>query len=456
MTAAALKSDTRSLVDGAQLTPRYFGVLAILSAALAFEMFDFVIVSFLLSAVAPMWKLTFGQSATILLVAGVGAMIGSAIAGPVADRYGRRGILLVGITLCPLAAAAIGTIPEGDWVGFAILRFVLGIGYGMAGVAQFALIVELTPARYRTMLASATMIPVSIGFIMAPAAMSLFYGVLGWRGLALIGATPILFALLIYLFVPESPGWLVRHGRIDAAMAAMRTLFGTDAATPERPQPTPAAGGRPPLGTLRDHPRPLAFAILAYGLNATGIAGVLMWGPVFVGMLLGLSPQQVAGYFVVIGVSGLIGRVVFTLLSPRIGRRRAGQIHSFAAALFLALGTLLPDVQIAGLPLFLVALTASAFFFDGGLANLQPHAAEIFPVDVAGRGMAASQVAVGIGKITGPLVLAVLAGTGNIIMPAATRAAIVPGFLAMAAMFVLTGLAFTFLGIDTGRRPARG
>ena len=116
------------MIDDFPLTPRYFGALAILSSALAFEMFDFVIVSFLLSALAPLWKLTFGQTAIILLAAGVGAMAGSAIAGPLTDRHGRRPLLIVGMTLCPLAAIAIGLIPEGAWIVFALLRLVLGLG----------------------------------------------------------------------------------------------------------------------------------------------------------------------------------------------------------------------------------------------------------------------------------------------------------------------------------------
>lgn len=443
------------MIDDFPLTPRYFGALAILSGALAFEMFDFVIVSFLLSALAPLWKLTFGQTAIILLAAGVGAMAGSAIAGPLTDRHGRRPLLIVGMPLCPLAAIAIGLIPEGAWIVFALLRLVLGLGYGIAGVAQFAMIVEMTPLRHRTLLASATMIPVAIGFLMAPAAMSLLYASVGWRGLALLGGIPVIFALLVAVFIPESPRWLLSRGRRQEAIGAARRLFGVApvaGTAPRRDTPAPTTRA----GRLLDHPRELAFVIVAYGCNSTAIAGVLMWGPVLVGMVLGMPPEQVAGFFVIVGVCGLVGRVAFTILPPRIGRRRAGAVHMLGAAACLTLGTVLPYPPVLGIPLFLVAMAASAFFFDGGLANLQPHAAEIFPVDVAGRGMAASQVAVGAGKILGPLILALLAGTSNVIKPDATREALVPGFLTMAALFAVAGLAFLLIGSDADRtdRPS--
>jgi putative MFS transporter len=448
------KNSTQSVLLVDQLTParRFYTVLGILAAALAFEVFDFFIVGYLVSVIAPAWKLTFGQSAIVLLSAGVGAILGAGAAGPLADRYGRRLMLILGSAIFPLAAAAISFIPEGDWISFALLRLLVGLGYGFAGVPQFALIVEYTPTRLRTLVASASMIPIGLGFVMAPFAMTFFYSELGWRGLAALGIIPIIFVPIFMRFIPESPTWLMARNKPQQAVDAAAKLFGVDRnrfSLPERAVPSSRAAKA--SGSVLDHPRQLAFTVIAYGFNAAATAGVMLWGPLMVGMLLNLTPQMTAGYFIIVSISGLVGRFAFTFLSHKIGRRPTGQLTGLASGALIVLGALMPEPLIFGVPLFVVTLVVAAFFFDGGLANLQPHAAEIFPVEVAARGMAVSQVAVSAGKIIGPIILAVLAGTSNVVMPAATRAAVTPGFLCMASFFVVTGVAFMVLGTETNR-----
>src|SRR5205085_9960504 len=79
--AAAAGSDLLSRMDAAPVSGRYWLVLALISTQLLTEMFDFFIASFLVSALAPLWKLTFGQTAIMLLSAGVGAIVGAVLFG---------------------------------------------------------------------------------------------------------------------------------------------------------------------------------------------------------------------------------------------------------------------------------------------------------------------------------------------------------------------------------------
>jgi putative MFS transporter len=122
-------------------------------------------------------------------------------------------------------------------------------------------------------------------------------------------------------------------------------------------------------------------------------------------------------------------------------------------ALALAGAALLHDQSVAGVSLFLVCMVVGHFFYDGGFSNLNTYGAEIYPVRLAGLGMGVSQSASGIGKILGPLVLGLLAGSNNLVTPAATEQAVVPGFLFLSGCCVLMAVAYAFLGIETHEKP---
>jgi putative MFS transporter len=74
-------------------------------------------------------------------------------------------------------------------------------------------------------------------------------------------------------------------------------------------------------------------------------------------------------------------------------------------------------------------------------------------VSLGSRSSGLGQAANGVGKILGPLALAVLAGSDNIIAPKATADAVFPAFLFLAATMLLVALAFAFLGVETHGRP---
>jgi putative MFS transporter len=98
-------------------------------------------------------------------------------------------------------------------------------------------------------------------------------------------------------------------------------------------------------------------------------------------------------------------------------------------------------------------LCASTFGIDGGFSNLAPYTVELFGVRMGARSSGLGQAANGIGKILGPLSLALIAGTGNIVSPHATAEAVMPAILFLAGAMVLVGLSFAILGVETHGVP---
>jgi putative MFS transporter len=96
---------------------------------------------------------------------------------------------------------------------------------------------------------------------------------------------------------------------------------------------------------------------------------------------------------------------------------------------------------------------AGDLFFEGGLANLAPYSVEVFGVRLGARSVGLAQAANAIGKMAGPIILAVIAGTSNFVSPQATADSILPAFTFFAGCSLVVGLCFTLIPLETHGKP---
>jgi len=446
--------DLTAAIDEAGIRGRYALVFGLVALLLVCELFDYFVVGYLVSAIAPAWGLTFGKTSVMLLSAGVGAIFGALIGGRLADRYGRKHVLLGAATLCCLGAGCLALVPDGDWISFTALRCVVGVGYGACGSTQFALIAEYTPRARRTLLTSSMGIPAGLGLLLASSVVSMLYAELGWRGTAMLGFAPLLVVLLIAWIAPESPRWLLSRGRgaeAQRSAAALLHLPEFDAAAPGPARATAPVSLREVTADAR---RFWLIVIIQVALGSV-LAGVLLWGPTLVAQVFEVTPQKAATYFVGVSISALIGRIAFTWLPHRIGRVRSGLLVGFGGTAALLVAVWQHDAYWAGVPVLFLCLVAGQFFYDGGYSNLTTYAAELYPVRAGARAMGVSAGSAGVGKILGPLVMGLIAGADNLVSPAVTQHAVVPVFLFLAACCLVVGLAYLFLGVETAHQPQR-
>jgi putative MFS transporter len=398
-----------------------------------FEFYDFFLVGYLVSVLAPGWHLTYGQSAMMLLSSGVGAIAGSLFGGLVADRVGRKKMVWGGGLIFSLGAAGCALIPDGAWILFSLLRFVVGFGSIAAVSAQGPLIVEITPTRYRTFVSSMMVAPVALGTMFAAMTAASLLPVIGWRGVAATGALPIVTSVLIALVAPESVRWLLSRGRNADARREAAKLLGVPEASVTLPNaigPTGKSGSFSEL--LQDQKRFWWVVVIWTGIS-TGTYGVILWGPTILSQLLKITAHEAAHYFVYASIASFLGRVLFSVLPVYIGRRSAALIGTLISVLvMLSIFAFYREV-IAGWSVFALLVIFGAAFYSGSFANMSPYVVEVFPVSLAGRAFGLAQAANGIGKILGPVCLALIAGSNDVVSPKATADAIAPAFLFLAA-----------------------
>src|SRR6476661_1797122 len=157
-----------------------------------------------------------------------GAVLGALLFGWLTDRLGRKRLFFVTLTVYLLATAA--TAFSWDFLSFALFRFLTGAGIGGEYTAIASTIQEFVPARYRgwtdLIINGSFWIGAALGagasiVLLDPALLPPDFG---WRSAFLIGALLGLVILFLRAWIPESPRWLMTHGRADEGQAIVAAI----------------------------------------------------------------------------------------------------------------------------------------------------------------------------------------------------------------------------------------
>jgi putative MFS transporter len=442
-----------AMFDDAPLSARYWTTFAVMSGVLVLDFFDFFLIAFVMSVIGPEWKLTYGQGALILYGAGVGAICGSLVSGSLGDVFGRKMQTVLGTLICGVCAGCIGLLPTGAWVGLAVLRFLVGFGLAAGVTPALTIVVEQTPTRWRTGMTSFFVVFASAGTLLAGFTSATLLHAFGWRGVAMTGFVAVAVGLLVWALVPESVRWLAARGRFAEAQAGVAKQLDLPLSSVPLPTIPPAVQPRASLTELFSvNPRLFWQTIIIWGGSASAVYGYYLWGPTIIALALQVEPAVAAKYFVYVSATGVVGKIIVSLIAPKIGRRSLGVVFGLMSGVLLIFAGYFNSALMDGFPIFIVLIAASAFFAEGGFSNLAPYTVEQYGVNLGSRSSGLGQAANGVGKIVGPLALALLAGSDNIIAPKATAAAIFPAFIFLGGTMIAVMLAFMFLGVETHGR----
>lgn len=416
------------------------------------EFFDYFLIGFVLAFIVGPWQLSFGQSAIILLSSGIAAILGAMVWGRIADRIGRRKVFIGTVLNFSIATGVLAFTPDHGWIFLTVFRFFVGFGVGGLYCVDLPLVQEFVPASKRGFVGGLVTAFIPMGVLLGSVLGAFLAPLIGWRGLFACGLVPALLCLLIRAWVPESPRWLARMGRLEEARRSVAWALQVPPET--LPLPVADLAEAQPMRwvELFKYPRSLLVSWLSnLGIQTTGY-GVILWAPTLFVLQLGVTPQRAAFLFIFVSLAGFVGRIVFSWLSDAIGRRAAGALQGFGSAAMVLCAGLFHDVTLGAVSLFWLLIIAADFFFDGGSAIMGPYAAEVWPSKLRTSGMGSAYGFGGIGKIIGPIGLALIVGSSNIVKPDVTIAAIVPSFIYLAGWSLLAGIAYAFIGFETRGR----
>jgi MFS transporter, putative metabolite:H+ symporter len=378
----------------------------------------------------------------------VGAIVGSLYWGQLTDRIGRKRAFIATIFTCAAGSLAMAFTPTGNWVYLVAFRTL--IGFGAAGFFIFIMTLqEFAPAQNRGFATGFVSTAAAGGLLVGSICASLLMPVLGWRGLFAIGALPALVGIAAIYFLPESPRWALARGDFVLGRRSLAWALGPDAdiepivraySTVER-----APGWREVFARRRSA---LSGILINFGV-VTGYYGITLWAPTLLALILGLPAAQAAKIMVVFSLSGLLSRLAMGWLADHFGRRRCGAFAAFGAVVFLILAGMVGQGLLLRQDLFWLPFGFAFVLADSGFAVMGMYTSEIWPSRLRGRGSGVCYMAGSVGKIIGPLGLALMIGASSMLRPAATVSALLPAFAYLAAMFLIAGLTYVFIARET-------
>jgi len=215
-----------NLIDDAKFN-RFHGIILFWCAfVIVFDGYDLVIYGSVLPLLMKEWGLTPTQAGSLGSVALIGMMIGALIFGPLADKIGRKNVILFCLALFSLFTGLIGF--SNSSFQFGIYRFIAGLGLGGVMPNAIALMTEYSPKKLKSTLVSIMFSGYSVGGVMAAGLGILLIQPFGWRSLFFIGALPLLLLPLMYKTLPESPSYLLlknKHSHIGSVLTKINPSF---------------------------------------------------------------------------------------------------------------------------------------------------------------------------------------------------------------------------------------
>jgi MFS transporter, putative metabolite:H+ symporter len=375
------------------------GVMAVLFLGWLVESYDIGLTGSVLPSLVSTYHLSTGMKSLTSISSSAGVVIGIAPAGWLADRVGRRRVMIGGTIAYSVLTFATGFAPGIEVL--ITLRVLSGIAMGAVFPLPYAYGAELCPPGVRGRFTGIADTFLSVGYFLSPLlALWLIPNTTssGWRTLFFLGGIPIVFAALAWKFVPESPRWSEAKGRTAEAEAVLRKIEARVEAErgeplpPLPPSPKPDDGPDGGPGALR--PRipggRLAMLCTTFGGLFFVFYSIQTFMPTVVSQLGFTLTSAFAFTAIIVGVS-IPGKLAEAFLVERWGRRPV--IITFG--LVAALAALLFGFTRGAVAVLAVGCVMS-FFGIGVDPAVKVYTAESFPTPVRATGTSLTE---GIGRL---------------------------------------------------------
>jgi MFS family permease len=390
-----------------------------------------------------------------------GAVVGAFGFGWLTDRLGRKKLFSVTLSVYLVATAATG-LSWDPW-SFILFRCLTGAGIGGEYAAINSAIQELIPARLRgftdLLINGSFWIGAALGaggsiVLLDP---DLINPAIGWRIAFLMGAAIGLVILVMRRWVPESPRWLLTHGRVEAAeavVAAIEARAGADTRAAVREQP-PARLRTRTHTSLAEVARVLfktsrqrtfvgvaLMATQAFFYNAIFFTYALVLTDFY-----GTPAEEIGWYILPFAAGNILGPLLLGRLFDTIGRKPMIAATYALSGVLLAATAYLFSQGLLSARALTGAWMVVFFFASAAASSAYLTVSEIFPLEIRALAIAFFYaIGTGIGGVAGPFLLGALISTGS-------RTSVAVGYLIGSALMIGAAAAEAIWGVAAERKP---
>lgn len=390
--------DVQEFIDSRRFSPFQWGILILCFLIVAADGFDTAAIGFVAPALIKEWSVSKVDLGPVLSAALLGLAVGALVAGPAADRYGRKRVLLASVIIfgvLSLLSAYASSLNQ-----LLALRFLTGVGLGAAMPNATTLLSEYAPANRRGFLVNVMFCGFTLGAAGGGLAAAALIPEFGWRSVFIVGGIIPLILAVALLWLPDSVRYMVVRGKSATEIrAVLERIGGKGSAVATR-------------FVLPEHDSNQKASPLSIVLSPRLRSGTFMlWVTYFMGLLVyyllsswmptlireaGMSIRDASLVTALFPLGSTVGAIICGWLMDRLNPFRiVGFAYLLTGVFVWAVGQSLGDTGL------LIAVTFTAgLFMGGGQVSMPVLAASHYPT--AGR---ASGVAwmLGIGRFGGIL-----------------------------------------------------
>lgn len=362
--------------------PDSYAWKAVWASTLGYAMdgFDFLILSFALSAITASLGLSATEAGSLATFTLAGAVVGGIVFGLLSDYFGR--VKLLSLTILIFALFTVLTAVSQTYWQIAIFRFIAGLGLGGEFGIGMTLATEAWPAAFRARAASLVSLGWQIGVLLAAIVSTALLSLIGWRGLFAIGAIPAIFAFFVRRSIDE-PVLFTQQRNRERHGFPIRMLIKDRATT------------KASIGTL-----------ILCAIQNFGYYGIIIWLPSYLEGRFGYNLVKTGTWTGVTILGMLVGISVFGVLADRYGRRPLFWAFQLGAAISVVVYS-----QLTGPFALLIGGAVMGFFVNGMLGGYGALMAELYPTEARAT---AQNVIWNLARVAGgfgPLIIGALSGT---------------------------------------------
>lgn len=436
----------QAAIDDGPLRPVQLRVIVLCALVALIDGFDAQAIAFAAPGIVGDFGYTPAQMGRLFAAALVGLMIGAFAMGPVSDRLGRKPVIVLSclamgvFSLCVAYATSLEQLM--------LFRFLTGLGLGGAMPNVNVLTSEFSPARSRAFLMTLMFVGFPLGAVLGGFASVALIAELGWRSVFIVGGVvPILLALALVRYLPESPHILACRRASSKRLRELAEQLGASIealASATNPDQTSSGANKSGLAQLF---RGRVFVTLAiwfvFLINLLIVYTLMNWLPSVMNEA-GLTLENAIYTSVVFNAGGVVGGLVIARLIDLGGEKKT-------LAIVFALGafsTALVAQSVGFIPALFVVIFLAGAAFLGSQFGLNALVVKFYPDEIRATGLAWALAVGRIGAIIGPI------ATGEFI---ARQWSLLSVFLTIATLSVICAaiMAAVPLHVESAVRPSR-
>ncbi len=405
----------------------------------AADAMEVLIISFVLPAAGKEWGMTPAQMGILGTAIFLGMLLGAFVWGRLSDIWGRKIGFVATVAISGVFGLLSAFSPSFTWL--VVLRALTGFGVGGTLPVDYSIFAEFLPphkrGRYLVLLESFW----ALGSILAAGLAWLIVPTLGWRWLLGIVAVPGLIAFWIRREIPESPRFLLVHGKTDEARKVLELVAKQNGRTlPSRPLKPIIMGAKTKISDLLKPglARTSLLLWLLWFAISLGYYGTFTWLPNFF-KSTGMALLPVYQNAFILALAQVPGYFSAAYLVEKIGRKRTLAIYLIASGIFtylFAAATSLNWIIFMGIWM--------SFFTLGAWGALYAYTPEVYPTNLRGTGMGVASAMTRIsGAIAPSLGAALMGGQISLLLP----------LTIFAISYIIAGVAALGMPTETVEQP---